>query len=391
MSTPLVIGQDIGNAILKVYEGGRRKWDAPNVVDYRCDMKLVEGHEETADTWLDLEIIQSPAVTKATRMYFGELAVRRGGSSRPLVTNKLRDEHTSIAFVAGLARTAAHHLAKLKKAEREAYLGPNRDRYVVPVIVGTGCPITQFDSEEAPADKKLFGSRTKGSHLVRFVTTPDYKDLGKIEIVVERIYLYQEGVSVLADFRYDDSGALRRRGELDSYAAVIDPGANTLDWATIKPNGAVEPLLTSGRDLGLARAMDEFKDALNEKYGRYYTRAQLVSEVVNNDYTIPDGKGGRKNVWADAKPYLQSVADVVLEVVRKLHGDSHKQIGLFIFAGGGAAALKPFLEAEFKQPTYKAVEVEWLHDSIYGNAAGYQKRTLIKLAEERAKAGGTDA
>jgi hypothetical protein len=381
MGDQFVAGVDVGNAMVKVYEGVRRRWMTPNAVDYRCDLKLVEGHGETPDSWLHLEVINSPVVVKPTRFYFGDLAVRRGASARPLVTAKLREEQTALAFLAALARTAAHRLSNMSKKEREGYLDAGTGRLVVPFVVGVGAPVHQYEDAEA---KRLFASRVKGRHVVRFVDTPEYKDLGAFELNVDRAMLYQEGVSALADFRYDDAGAVRRRGELDCHVAVIDPGANTLDWATIKPDGAVDPTLTNGRDLGLAEAMDQLKDAINTEFERRYTRAQLISDLLELDYAIPQGNGSVP-VWDQAKHYLQRVADDVLAVVRKLQNDSQNRIGLVLLVGGGAAALRRFLEPEFEKPAFKGVEVQWLNEPLYANAAGYFKRTMVKLAEEKAK------
>ncbi|HWI52500.1 MAG TPA: ParM/StbA family protein [Symbiobacteriaceae bacterium] len=379
MGEALVIGLDVGNAFLKVYEGQRRRWMAPNVIDYRCDLRLVEGHAETADSWLDLEIASSPAAVKATRFYLGDLAVRRGAAARPLVTQKLRDEHTALVFVAALLRTAAHRLKAMNKAEREAYYDQTAKRFVVPVIVGVGAPVHQFEDTEG---KKLFASRVKGATRGRFVTTPEYRDLGEIEVDVQRVMLYQEGVSALADYRYDDAGALRRRGELDCYAAVVDPGANTLDWATIKPDGAVDPLLTGGKDFGLAEALDQLTSAINDKYKVHFTRAQMVADLLAHDYHIPQGRE-RVNVYDMARNYLGRVADEVLAVLQKLIKDSQNRIGLVLIAGGGAATLRRFLEPALKQLT--GVDVEFVSEPLFANAGGYYKRTAAKLAEEKAK------
>lgn len=381
MGNPFVVGVDVGNAMLKVYEGSRRRWMAPNVIDRRTDLHLVEGHAETADSWLDLDLTDSPAVLKGQRFYFGDLAVRRGAAARPLVTKKLHDEHTAVAFVAALMRTAAHRLKGMTKAERSPY-GNASGGYTVPFVVGVGAPVHQFEDLEG---KKLFASRVKGMSQGRFVTTPDYKELGEITIDVQRIMLYQEGVSALADFRYDDAGALRRRGELDYYAAVLDPGANTLDWAGIRPDGSVDPLLTGGRDLGLADALEQLTQAVNDTYRTHYTRAQLVTELLAHDYHIPLGKG-KEPVYELAQTYLGRVADDVIAVLQKLMKDSQQRLGLVLIAGGGAATLKRFLTPVLDR--FTSVEVQFLPEPLFANAAGYYKRTMAKLAEEQAKAGG---
>lgn len=374
---PMIIGLDVGNGLLKTYSGIHGKWMAPNAIDYRCDLRLMEGHAEKADTWLDVEITQSPAVQKPSRFYLGDLAVRRGAAPRPLVTNKLGDPHTALVFVGALLRTVARQLLDMSPQRRSDYYRHSEGCYSVPLVVGVGAPIHQYDDATA---KKLFASRVKGAHRGRFVTTPEYRELGPIRIDVQRIMLYQEGVSALADYRYHDNGTLRRPAELPYYVAVIDCGNNTLDWATTRPDGALDPLLTGGRDFGLADAMEQLTTTINAQFRTSYTRAQLVEVLVANDYHVPQGRD-LVPVMDLAQTYLARVGDEVIAVLQRLVRDSQNRIGLVLLAGGGAAALRPFLSPALD--SLRGIDVEFMPDPLFCNAAGYYKRTMSKLMQER--------
>lgn len=211
------------------------------------------------------------------------------------------------------------------------------------------------------------------------MTTPQYSDLGTIQINVQRVVLYQEGVSALADWRLNDDG-MPREPQVPYYVSVVDCGNNTLDWATTRPDGALEPLLTRVRDFGLADAMDQLTATVNDRFGTSYTRSQLVETLIEHHYHLPRGRD-LVSVMDLAQTYLARVADEVIAVIHRLHRDSQARIGLVLLAGGGAAVLEPWLTPALA--TLPGVESKCLPDPLYANARGYYKRIRERLLQER--------
>lgn len=364
-----VIGADIGNQYLKLFDGTAEFPLIQTVygrvpADHQRRVIDLEVRPEAA---IDVEIVSSNGV--GGRFFVGELAARTEGLQlhRLLTQRKVEAEHGPILLASGIALWAALQ---------------NPLAQDVHVAVVVGLPVAHY-----VADRKAYADRLKGTYQVTFHKTPGVVPGRSLRIHISHIMVVAEGTAVLMQYAFDEAGRLVDPELVEGWAAVCDIGAMSVDNPVfeekrVRPVGQ-GPGYSAYLDDGLARYLDAVAQEVREgpRYRRYplQTRQDVVDAILAGgrlEWGRARSEGER---WVDISPvldaHLGNCATRVANLIRRVW-EENPRIKRYLVVGGGALVLRKYLDKALQ-----GYPVTYPPDPLFANARGFYRLGVSALRQ----------
>lgn len=350
-----IVGVDMGNDTIKIVCSPNEQFRIKNAVSKRMlteVRKNLSFGKEKVNIMDDLDVtIQSKNLHG--RYFVGSLATQIGEDETKTGTRKLKNDTLIVPVVTLLALS-------IKGESKEAHF-----KQV------SGLPINEFST-----DKEAFAEKIQGTYQVTF-NTGELKGR-TVYVHIDRVELVPEGVAVVINQMFNETGTQIRDTSLQhDPVGVIDIGAFTTDLPIVvkgKPNSQV----SDGLEEGIANYLDHIVEFVKQTYQVKMTRSQLVSKLEENDLSL-----SMKGEMVDLQPYIHEqftfFAEKIASVVDKMW-EKNYEIRRFYAVGGGAKALRTYLEKTMKARNIKVTFIED-EDPQMQNALGYWKvgRNLFEL------------
>jgi plasmid segregation protein ParM len=229
------------------------------------------------------------------------------------------------------------------------------------VTVVTGCPSNELNTEMEEDLRRAY----IGLHAVTIDGKTKMFKVNHVEIVPQPLgtvlsrYLDEEGFVKDEDFETD-------------YIGIIDIGSGTLDIDGIHDLGRVNGDFDTF-DYGMGSALTKIAAYVKSKVPSATVRPEDVGQQIANDF------------YKISKQSVVDIAQIKEETFRKLaksigttvrnRWKSLSKFDRVMLTGGGALALKPYLEKEFPG-------VEIVDSGQTANAEGFYRYGLTLVAEE---------
>ena len=269
-------------------------------------------------------------------------------------TDKTADEK---AFIFTLFSMAKELIARAAAGKADYDVQKDFDGFVgKEVILAVGLPPAHFEKQAKPF-KEYFLNRNK--HGINF------KYNGKsFSFYLKDVLVYPQDYAAAVVFKGD---------LLSQYSTCycIDIGDGTIDM------------------VGLTNGMPDKDTMLSREYGMSKLRSTIIDSIINdygvtlNHNTVEDFLSGKKIALApDIEEQISSrikktADDFARDIVNQLHSKvSDFRVFPVIFCGGGAIALKQYLEKT------KAFSITHYITEINANAVGYQQIAKMSLGIE---------
>jgi len=357
-------GVDVGNDSVKVLlEGMRDPIVVPNVIAPGYE-RLVLQEEDSPVKAFDV-VVNSPALQRSGQRYFvGALAVEHEDNFELEETdNKAVSDQSLIVMLttlayAGIANQGPSYAGDGFSASEE-----------VEYIIGTGLPVRTY-----PRFHQIFEQRLVGEHEVTFLSTPQCKGR-KIRVIIRRAIVGIEGAAAIYHLATHDTLQVKEEELYYGIIGVCEIGALTTDFPVVK-RLAVDNHFSHGEQMGLSMYLDGIIRDVEDQYGYSFpSRAKLVQRIKARDFTIQRIGEGQANIRSIVDHYFSRAAKRMVELIRK-RWNKYPDIQCFYVAGGGAAALKPYILEEAGSMRLRFVE-----NSEFLNVQGYLKIAKSRLGQ----------
>lgn len=364
-----VIGADIGNQYLKLYDG-RAEMPLIQTVYGRVPedhQRRVIDLEPRPEEALDVEIKSTNGV--AGRFFVGELAARTEGLQlqRLVTQRKAEAEHGPILLAAGLALWAALQ-------------SPFEHEVAAAAVVGL--PVAHYVH-----DRKAYAERLKDTYQVTFHRTPAVVPGRRLLVHIPQILVVAEGTAALMNYAFDEGGQLQDAELVEGWTAICDIGAMSVDNPVfeakrVKPVGQGQGYSTYLED-GLARHLDAVVQEVREspRFRRYplQTRQDVVDAILAGGRLEWGRASSESERWIDINPvldaHLGNFATRVANLIKQVW-EENPRIKRYLMVGGGAPVLRPYLD--------KALEgypVTYPANPLYANARGFYRLGVAALRQ----------
>ena len=233
-------------------------------------------------------------------------------------------------------------------------------------IIGTGLPVRTYSRFY-----KQFEERLVGEHEVTFLTTPGLRDR-RVKVSIRKAIVSIEGAAALLNMATHDNLQVKDDELYNGCIGVCEIGALTTDFPVIK-RMAIDNQFSHGEQIGLASYLDSIIRDVEDVYGYTFpSRAKLVNKIKNRDFTIQRLGEGQADFKSIVDHYFSRVAQRIVDLIKK-RWKKFPDIQCFYVLGGGAAALKPYI-----QTTAGSIRLRFVDESEFQNVYGY-----LKLARHR--------
>jgi plasmid segregation protein ParM len=346
-------GIDIGNDSIKlVLDGSREPLIVPNVVAPGYDRHILQ-EEDSPEKALDVTV-NSPSLAQRNQRYFvGLLAVEHEDNMELEETdNKALSDQSLI-----VALTALAYAGITGSGYAQSGYGGDEVEYVI----GTGLPVRTYAKFH-----EAFEQRLVGEHEVTFLTTPQLSGR-RVKVIIRRAVVSIEGAAALYNLATLDSLQVRDDELYYGCIGVCEIGALTTDLPVVKRMN-IDNHFSYGEQFGLANYLDLIMRDVEDAYGyRFPSRAKLVQRIKDRNFIIQMLGEGQVDIRNIVEPYFQRAATRIAELIRK-RWRKYPDIQCFYVLGGGAAALKPYL-----QEAAGSMKLRFVTDSELQNMYGYLK------------------
>lgn len=355
-------GIDVGNDSVKiVLDGSDQPIVVPNVIAPGYE-RLVLQEEDASLKALDV-MVYSPSLSKNNQRYFVGLMATEHEDKYELeeTDNKaLSDQSlivalTTLAYV-GLISQPQHNFS-------------NEDANEVEFILGTGLPVRTYARFH-----KTFKERLLGEHEVTFLSTPKLRNR-RIKVIVKDTFVSIEGAAALFNMATHDSLQVKDEELYYGCIGVCEIGALTTDFPVIK-RMAVDNHFSSGEYIGLSSYLDSIIRDVEDKYGySFASRSKLVQKIKSKNYSIQLIGEGQEDIKPIVDNYFHRAADRIVDLIKK-RWKKYPDIQCFYVIGGGATALRPYIE-----DSAGSIKLRFVDESEFQNVLGY-----LKMAKHHMKA-----
>lgn len=346
-------GIDIGNDSIKlVMDGSTEPLVVPNVVAPGYDRHILQ-EEDAPVKALDV-MVYSPALAQRNQRFFvGQLAMEHEDNVELEETdNKALSDQSLIVALAALA-----YAGITSPGYTQSGYGGDEVEYVI----GTGLPVRTYAKYHTGFEQRLVGE-----HEVTFLTTPQLRGR-KVKVSIRRAIISIEGAAALYNLATLDSLQVRDEEIYYGCIGVCEIGALTTDLPVVKRMN-IDNHFSHGEQIGLANYLDLIIRDVEDAYGyRFPSRAKLVQRIKDRNYIIQQLGEGQVDIRTIVDPYFQRAAVRIAELIRKRWRKA-PDIQCFYVLGGGAAALKPYL-----QEAAGNMKLRFVTDSEMQNMYGYLK------------------
>jgi plasmid segregation protein ParM len=252
-------------------------------------------------------------------LFVGELATQQG---RPGAVRSPRDRD----------RVADPIVTHLTKAAFGMLLG-GVDHAAVSLV--TGLPVDYYQ------DARQLAEHLRGQHTIQVDSYSTIVDVGDVLVVPQPFgallsVLLDERGKLMADVEYLVRGTV----------GVLDVGTYTTDLILVDGLEYIEAG-SSSLEGGVSTMLEMLRKVLLDEYRVSYEAHQL-EVAIRRGWLVVDGKTVKLNGLAGE--HLSTIAQSIEARARTLWNVS--ALSAIILAGGGALALRPWLEPYFKQAIY---------------------------------------
>ncbi|KIL39437.1 hypothetical protein SD70_19860 [Gordoniibacillus kamchatkensis] len=347
-------GIDIGNDSIKlVMDGSAEPLIVPNVVAPGYDRHILQ-EEDSPVKALDV-MVSSPSLAQRNQRYFvGLMAVEHEDNMELEETdNKALSDQSLIVALTALA----YACVTSSSYTQSGFGGADEVEYVI----GTGLPVRLYAKFH-----EAFEQRLVGEHEVTFLSTPQLQGR-RVKVAIRRAVVSIEGAAALYNLATLDSLQVRDEELYYGCIGVCEIGALTTDFPVVKRMN-IDNHFSYGEQFGLSNYLDLIIRDVEDAYGyRFPSRAKLVQRVKERNFVIQMLGEGQVDIRSVVEPYFQRAATRVAELIRK-RWRKYPDIQCFYVLGGGAAALKPYL-----QEAAGSMRLRFVNDSELQNMYGYLK------------------
>ena len=360
-----VAGLDLGNDSIKlVLDGGGEPLLEPNVVAPGFERHILQEEDQPLKA-LDV-IVHSPKLAKnGERSFVGLLAMENEDNTElEDMDNKALSDQSLIVALTALAYAGVAS----GSASQSGYQGYDEVEYVL----GTGLPVRAFSRYN-----RSFEERLVGEHEVTFLTTPRLRNR-KVKVIVRRAIVSIEGAAAVFHMATHDSLQIRDEELYYGTIGVCEIGALTTDFPLIKRMN-IDNQFSTGEQIGLAHYMDMIIREVEDQYGyRFPSRSKLAQRIKAREFTIRRMGEGQTDIKPIVDMYFTRAANRMVELIKK-RWKKVPDIQCFYVIGGGAAALKPYLQA-----AAGSLKLRFADESELLNVYGYYKLAKSKTAVQKA-------
>jgi plasmid segregation protein ParM len=352
-------GIDIGNDSVKlVMDGSNDPIVIPNVIALGYDRHILQ-EEDAAIKALDV-MVYSPSLALRNERYFvGQLAMEHEDNVELEENdNKALSDQSLIVALTALAYAALSG----QSFNSNGFGSVDEVEY----IVGTGLPVRTFAKFNETFEKRLVGE-----HEITFLSTPNLRKR-KIKVIVRRAIVSIEGAAALYNMATHDSLQVKDEEIHNGCIGVCEIGALTTDLPIIKRMN-IDNHFSHGEQLGMAMYLDSIIRDVEDAYGYLFpSRAKLVERIKNRNFTIQLLGEGQVDIRPIVDHYFQRAANRMIDLIKK-RWKKYPDIQCFYVLGGGAAALKSYLQSAAGN-----LKLRFVPDSEFQNMYGY-----LKVAKNR--------
>ncbi|MDF2651015.1 MAG: hypothetical protein K0Q73_6820 [Paenibacillus sp.] len=354
-------GIDIGNDSIKlVLDGSREPLVIPNIIAPGYERHILQ-EEDTPLKALDV-MIYSPSLSQRNQRYFvGQLALEHEDNLELEDTdNKAISDQSLI-----VALTALAYQGLTNQAFNAGYGNADEVEYTL----GTGLPVRAFAKFNQQFEQRLLGE-----HEVTFLSTPQFQNR-KIKVAVRKVAVSIEGAAAMFHLATHDSLQVKDEEIYNGCIGVCEIGALTTDFPVIK-RMAIDNHFSHGEQIGIATYLDAVIRDVEDAYGYVFpSRAKLVQRVKNREFTIQLLGEGQVDIRPIVDQHFRRAALRMIEMIKK-RWRKYPDIQCFYVIGGGASALKPYI-----QEAAGSLKLRFANESEYLNMYGYLKVAKSRLSQ----------
>jgi len=348
-------GIDIGNDSIKVVlDGVREPFIIPNVIAPGYERMILQ-EEDSPIKALDV-MVHSPALKRNNQRYFvGLLAIEHEDNLELEETdNKAVSDQSLIVALTALAY-AGLVTQSLNGADTLEY------------VVGTGLPVRSFARYHQRLQDRLVGE-----HEITFLTTPQFRNR-RVRLLIRRAEISIEGAAALYNLATHDSLQVKDEELYYGCIGICEIGALTTEFPVIK-RMAIDNHFSHGEHMGLASYLDAIIRDVEDAHGYTFpSRAKLVQRIKTRNYSVQLIGEGKADIKPIVDQYFYRAAQRMVELIRK-RWKKYPDIQCFYVVGGGAEALKPYLQ-EVAGP----MRLRFVEDSELQNVYGYLKLVRSRM------------
>ncbi|MDQ0890991.1 plasmid segregation protein ParM [Paenibacillus sp. V4I9] len=354
-------GIDIGNDSIKlVLDGSREPLVIPNIIAPGYERHILQ-EEDSPLKALDV-MIYSPSLSQRNQRYFvGQLALEHEDNLELEDTdNKAISDQSLI-----VALTALAYQGLTNQAFNAGYGNSDEVEYTL----GTGLPVRAFAKFNQQFEQRLIGE-----HEVTFLSTPQFQNR-KIKVSVRKVAVSIEGAAAMFHLATHDSLQVKDEEIYNGCIGVCEIGALTTDFPVIK-RMAIDNHFSHGEQIGIATYLDAVIRDVEDAYGYVFpSRAKLVQRVKNREFTIQLLGEGQVDIRPIVDQHFRRAALRMIEMIKK-RWRKYPDIQCFYVIGGGATALKPYI-----QEAAGSLKLRFANESEYLNMYGYLKVAKSRLSQ----------
>ncbi|WP_261302689.1 ParM/StbA family protein [Paenibacillus andongensis] len=354
-------GIDIGNDSIKlVLDGSREPLVIPNIIAPGYERHILQ-EEDSPLKALDV-MIYSPSLSQRNQRYFvGQLALEHEDNLELEDTdNKAISDQSLI-----VALTALAYQGLTNQAFNAGYGNVDEVEYTL----GTGLPVRAFAKFNQQFEQRLLGE-----HEVTFLSTPQFQNR-KIKVSVRKVAVSIEGAAAVFHLATHDSLQVKDEEIYNGCIGVCEIGALTTDFPVIK-RMAIDNHFSHGEQIGIATYLDAVIRDVEDAYGYVFpSRAKLVQRVKNREFTIQLLGEGQVDIRPIVDQHFRRAALRMIEMIKK-RWRKYPDIQCFYVIGGGASALKPYI-----QEAAGSLKLRFANESEFLNMYGYLKVAKSRLSQ----------
>jgi len=273
-------------------------------------------------------------------LFIGELASKQG---RPGAIRSPRDRDR-------VTDPITTHLANAAFAMLLPGIAHARIRVV------TGLPVAYY------RDAAQLSEHLLGTHIILL-------EGRSLTVEVEDVLVVPQPFGALLSLILDERGMFKTNAIdlVEGRVAVLDIGQQTTDMILVEGMEYIESR-SGSIEVGVSTAIDMIRKVLLDDYRVTY-ESHEVEQALRRGWLVIDGKKHALNGLASER--LDPIARSIEAQARTLWNIS--TLTALALAGGGALALKPWLEPRFKQAIYAP-------DAAMANATGFLRYGLRQWA-----------
>jgi plasmid segregation protein ParM len=352
-------GIDIGNDSIKlVLDGSREPLVIPNIIAPGYERHILQ---EEDSPWKALDVmIYSPSLSQRNQRYFvGQLALEHEDNLELEDTdNKAISDQSLI-----VALTALAYQGLVGQALNPGYGTVDEVEYTL----GTGLPVRAFAKYNQQFEQRLLGE-----HEVTFLSTPQFHNR-KIKVSIRKVAVSIEGAAAMFHLATHESLQVKDEEIYNGCIGVCEIGALTTDFPVIK-RMAIDNHFSHGEQIGVATYLDAVIRDVEDAYGYVFpSRAKLVQRIKNREFTIQLLGEGQVDIRPIVDQHFRRAALRMIEMIKK-RWRKYPDIQCFYVIGGGASALKPYI-----QEAAGSLKLRFANESEFLNMYGYLKVAKSRL------------